>query len=1526
MFGKRRRAASNPPQRAPPAASASASLAATKAFLRDRESNGDLSSAAAAAALRTHVTTPTPVGDTLTKRMIRRGSASSNGSSARPPPHSLRRQSSSGSMTERSFRAPSPGRTPAEVPPPVPPVPQHIAHATSAHRRASSLEPVYRAASPGSRGGGRGSSLDRGANAAPVGRGQRPASHLAQVSEEEDAATRSVNFSRPMSPGASAPKQNPSPPTSHGWFAGPVVDQDAVQRMASSSRPRTSGGVPLHDLQHTQRQVQNAADRPVKTHLFAHGVQGARLSSGSMRAKPSGPAASSGPVDPKSPNAIYDPSTRTFIHKQAAMARHRELHEQPEPTQQYVSQHVDDYRPHHAASPARPRSPSPVRQPVPRDESSTQEREAEAALSRSNGSIPGKQLTAQPAAIPSLHTGSVLLQRQRSEDLTSADIQIPEQANTGLKLDMAFSSKADTEDISTPNLQSNQDSAYPYLTTPAENKVTPGRNSATIRSTSDQNASLSLPRIAHFAPVAVELAGVKHEPLPRASSPAKSALKSSPSVSRRTHSPVAPSGRMLSKNASSEVSDATSDEGTRKQKRNVRVSFDEKPIIAGTTTAAEAEKSVAPPGLSASRWSPIAEKENEFEDFMKPRPALPSFGSIRDSGRRSAQGDMPEKVTETVTASPMSASIGSIGEQSHVSSDHALGAIVAQELAQASRRTNDPVPPEVTTVEGSGYVSDSSDESGLRKHGEAPEPKSLSSQVDDKGATPAASIVERTIEVPEISLLPATPSPAERSEPHFQSMLIPGGWSEEMQKTDRGGDDNIANVSQAPANSQGLDSIPRQQTQPQPSVQEEDDLTDDNSSVYSDAYEDLSDTEGGFASIDALMRSPAKDTPQGLLGSKYADTTATDSSASNRQNQKFVDDDTDGETTPTQDWDATKQHWSGLTAARKESQRDPESAQRAAHTESVIARVADALPVVQSEQPSGQPQRSSLHKTPVEPEQRGTSQAAQPTEKPLKSALKKTPKFQPTGAVEPQMRTSMRGPASRQGSAAGVTHMKQSMRGAASNSPQTAPGMRASMRGGSEPAPRAQAQMRRSMRGDESSPMGLAASRHSTISTDSKPPRGALQKRHLPAAAPPIKPRPQSVPVAKSKAPVPTYDSDSDASASSFQRSRSRGARNQGGQYTMRGSMRQGPAPSLRAAAPAPKQVRAISPPGSPTPALRKSLRPSSPTPEVVKSSKFSIRSLSPMGRFRNKGSDARPSSPTPAPKQTSTFIEQQRPQKQKQPIAERAKAPFQSRFADSSDEDDDQPRRFQSRFADSDDDEPTDYKLPPGLAPVRGIPKRTGEEDGDSTDLEEEAEEKPRVQSTSAANHVNTSQTKGKANGEGKILASGSLRDSKHAPALPSFEAGAKSKTKRGFFGLGKKKSTPAQNSTVDLPALQQDIPLPPSQRNRDLGLPLTPIDEDRDFDTPATSPAAKKSPKLQRRSTPDWPLPPPPFLGIENRPMSSDGVAPRRPRFQKRQSSQISNVTAPVVDTSGRSVSYGKSGKKKKFQGLRRVFGLND
>ncbi|KAJ8105140.1 hypothetical protein OPT61_g10358 [Boeremia exigua] len=969
-----------------------------------------------------------------------------------------------------------------------------------------------------------------------------------------------------------------------------------------------------------------------------------------------------------------------------------------------------------------------------------------------------------------------------------------------IPVDTGRANTAQPESQLSPHFASNQDSSYPHIDTPPKTVSKEPVVQARDNVKNERHASLSPARHATFAPNASVLAGLKHEPLPRSVSPAKSALKSSPSVSRRSNSPLGPTGREYTKTASvSGASDTASESGYGKKKKMVRVSFEQEPTIAGHAAYGDMDTPVSPAGPTPSK--PFPAVQDEFEDFMKPRPALPSFGSVRGKPRNRDEDDVPQKVTETVST-PMSASVASVGEPVEASSDLGLGAIVAQDFASKNAAGSDPLPPQVTSVEGSGYASDSNSstdgESSIRKHADPasatqsdsplePEPKSLAKPASEQ-STALPTISEQVVEVPNIAVLPATPSPYQHPEPAFQSMSAPGGWTddEDLQpSTSAYGPVQFAPI-ETPASYQ-------QQLNQPPSTPGLDDESTDDSSVYSDAYEDITDHESGFGSINAIVESPVIDSSPGLMASKWADNSVTESPTPHSKNDPSPVAKNRPVDTSTSDWEAARAHWSGVNRPRDhDAQTHTPAAARVLQppVQEEELRTERRATVQASSKATADPMpRVSMSEAP--PRASTSSQPSQTPNKPLKSALKKTtPSPVPTQTSSsgvPQMRTSMRNAAPRDGPS-GQTQMRTTMRGNAS------------------PGPRAATQMRTSMRGDAAptNNMALAASRQSTPA-DTTAPRGALQKKHIPAAVAAAKARPQSLPAVAPKkamaAPAPTYDSDSDASASSFQRSR---ARRTGGGGFSRTSMRGPPTgPTLRASAPAPAQVRSISPPKAAQSNFRQSMRPSSPEP--AKSSRFSIRSLSPAGRFRKKPKDEPPIPSLPKPATLG-----------KQP-KERAPAPtktsaFKSRFADSSDEDEDRPSRFKSRFADS-DSEPEPYELPPGLTPVRGIPRKAGEEDGDSTDLEEEVEDTKPVASTVTKASATNGHTNGASTAQGALLATGSLRDSKHAPSSPA------TKEKRGFFGMGKKKKAPATVQTPQAPepaSPTPDIPLPPQPRTR--------------------------------------------------------------------------------------------------------------
>ncbi|KAL1638725.1 hypothetical protein SLS58_008648 [Diplodia intermedia] len=397
----------------------------------------------------------------------------------------------------------------------------------------------------------------------------------------------------------------------------------------------------------------------------------------------------------------------------------------------------------------------------------------------------------------------------------------------------------------------------------------------------ERQSSLSPARSAHFAPTAVDIStGVKHQPPPRSISPAKSALKHSPSSSIRTGSPVAPhaTGR-----AQSDISsDAGSYDGYKpspRKKKGVRVSFEE-----NITREEDSPSSPSSPaGLESSRWSgrTLQGMDDDLDDIMKPRPELPSFGSIRRE-RRPVGEEIAEKVTETIPS--MSNSTSTMAEPLEASSDHAVGGVFARDLENKRRAKdgNDPLAPEVTSVHGTGYDSDDT-ASSMDESETASNHESTANGVGNGGNNLPAIPEKKSAEaspaldvppVPQIAVQPATPgTDAENQEPPFE---MPGGWSD---LDDGSGDESLAATTASLASQEHSDTtdpayggqfqvFSAKDLQPVMSHQSSmdrylnhsaDEGSDDdseNSSIYSDAAEDLSELEGGFASLDAMVESP----------------------------------------------------------------------------------------------------------------------------------------------------------------------------------------------------------------------------------------------------------------------------------------------------------------------------------------------------------------------------------------------------------------------------------------------------------------------------------------------------------------------------------------------------------------------------------------------------------------------------------------------------------------------------------------------
>src|SRR2546421_11783030 len=151
----------------------------------------------------------------------------------------------------------------------------------------------------------------------------------------------------------------------------------------------------------------------------------------------------------------------------------------------------------------------------------------------------------------------------------------------------------------------------------------------------------------------------------RSVSPVKSAMKHHSTLAQG-ESPIdttVPGSWQRTSTTPSEASDNTSSEqgltSVPKRKKSARVTFDEEAEIVGASeTAAPDSPVLASPqhkdiakkgwfGLGKSK-SPLGTTpaEDDMEEVMKPRPVLPSFGSVRGKNRSS---DVPEQRTPSTT-------------------------------------------------------------------------------------------------------------------------------------------------------------------------------------------------------------------------------------------------------------------------------------------------------------------------------------------------------------------------------------------------------------------------------------------------------------------------------------------------------------------------------------------------------------------------------------------------------------------------------------------------------------------------------------------------------------------------------------------------------------------------------------------------------------------------------------------------------------------------------------------------------------
>lgn len=1403
--------------------STAATLAARSATGAHRPpSSGSLSSAAAAAALRSATTTPEPVGSIQTKRMVRRGSQSSIGSGSVMGRPGLQRQPSNGSMTDRTFRSPSPGSSngygyangamsPDPYAPPVPAIPNYI---PNGHRRSSSMEPPQRVMSPNRAPRGRGVSADR-ASSMTTGSSRKPP-RLSDVAEELERSdsNRNTNFSRPR---ASQPNSPVSSPTTdkkftHGtgaWHSEPILEKPASKQsaraaamdekiariQAAAGQPGKSGSArpapqPAHLTRENLEAASAAADNYETVMVFD---AGSRTFVPQRRLKPvvDQPSSPALPQAPALKPGQYDPNTRTIVPHPAPVARDP----QPARSQKRVPPPLDTSLEPPPRNPARL---SPVSSPInvrptptkrPSDVPEMEEEEAQDSDHSDAGRVvnttagPAKAYSATPTTKP-----------------RSSSLDVPRGAMNG-----SFR----------------------------------GRNISA--SPSPQRARFSA------SPV---VQGTIHAPPSRELSPAKSAMKHSPSPSVRAASPLAHYSNPKSPSSvTSETPSVASNDASGKKKKSVRVSFDEQPKVVS---------------LASPSTPKVLDDLDDDDDLMKPRPALPSFGSVR-KGKSSPE--YAEKVTE-------------MAPERSVSSDHALGGILVNANEDA-KPTTERYPAVVPSIETRGDVSDS--DYSVEEQG-APSAKSTAAKSNAKSndtdvisrdfASSKPAHAKTDSDVPGITLLPPTPgmeqetwvaSEEREASPRARlskEVVLPGGWNQIDNENEDESD--VADNHEAGA----------------PSLQAINEFEDsDDDAAFSDAAEDLSDMEGGFASLDAIAVSP-------IVAATKAPNAVSPESPSVQKTARAPENVETDTAAPNGDWSQATAYWSTLSRQQREQiEREHFSSDDEARP----------VPAVKKAKKKTAPKTNAG----LSPNAAATAQKSvpsRPSAQPAKPALKKTLRGQP----EPV-------------SAESQVHMRSSMRAGGGS------GLSSTMRDGSkaQPTERAGSLQKKTMR-PASSNTASAPVATSVLSQSKYQMKASSQQPS------------QAMSARLQKELRKADDSDSD---SSFKKQR-RSARTHAG-FAMKSSMRGGPEPPERA-----------------------TQRPISPEPTRAKGrDSFSIRSLSPTGSLfgrkkMNRDPPARSTSVDPGVKTLRGA------QPQRSSLRTSAAAPqkittsrFASRFADSDDEDDtpapSTSGRFASRFADSDDED--DVFTPAKLAPVRGIPRRKGQNDGDSTDLSDEDDQPmkakrekfntPMVPDPSdidkameaARKKLGIAENLAQTGNQGGALAQGSLRENTPSTKLDSApkltEPADTTPKKRGFMGSILRRN---RASTASVPGYGP----PPS-------MPASPaVSTSAGAEAAGATPGSPTSPgKLVRRSSyqpqpprmrrgdstysnatappavgeskvSDWPLPPVPAIpsgyAESERPNTTEGTG--------------------VRFAEGSQVYSARTGRKKKFSMLRRAFGLHD
>ncbi|KAF4445702.1 hypothetical protein F53441_10576 [Fusarium austroafricanum] len=1272
-------------------ANPNAATAAASAFLK-RESTPSLSSAAAAAALKARPTTPTNVSQVQSKRVARRSASVSSTGSRDRRGRELHRSPSASSMTERTFRSPSPSPARAAAPqtqdvPPVPKIPQHGHNKTDAksptHKRATSLQTQhFQTASQKMKNGQAQGSWFGAATGNDMSNVRRAAVADKRVSADvRPSSPSSINFSYPRS----------------------MTESPSASSNAMVYDPNSRRMVPQAQLLMLDQTIRDASEKPIRKHKHEASRSGTHLSKG-MVGRLKGTA-----VEPTSPppKAVKSP--------QSPSKAYTAVKQQPEQVKQVAQPDI----------------------------------EHESELESDLESEPKIKREAHPDTRPSLSKEQTLIEQDpesdvdtpRRPDLAAASPPSVTKPETSVRKRPSVVHEApgleEKEERKAVDAASPQEhpmdkvDAIPVKSTSPPQQAQETAQSSVPSETMRRNRvhSESPARTTHFAPKTDQLL-VRHEPPPRSLSPRKSALKYS---SPRDASP------------SEDGSDASAawsgmagrEDSELLRKKSVRVSFDDgnTAVIGESVPSSETDSPQIASPQSKKSWHSIIGRNKrdsitlDEEETMTPRPALPSFGSIREKKVREPEErplvrPMERSSSPPTTASPASQANNQSPFQDLVqSNDQVIGSVLAQEQASRNEantsRYREPLPPVVTSVDGQGYISnsdlssdDESEPETLSKTQTSAEPVS-DTQTTSNPASPTESDLMKpspSDSIPTISIIQPSPRIPDENQPGSPQDFfdvpggLPAGTSTVLSKDSiskegkvspleyRLGQSSIGAEPPAPiATRRSFESTSAMSSNSQMHDIQEESEESDGSSIYSDAYEDLSDMEGdGFLSLDAVVDSPVESAfsqkvfEKAIAKSKEIDI-SQQSTPTNSAPQKPSQ-------TPA-DWETAKAYWRSLSLSdRRQLEKEAMEETDEEHPLEETARQSKFKSKTQAKQkladePMQQKPLEGSKDTPISEKlydpnrvyqiQPGTSWPRDEVEKPRVTAPL-LDKAKPVGGA--RLRKSMRGteaPAADYSEPAPAGGMRKSMRsGAALSSPQSSHDgtLRKSLRQEHEATATPGVGMRRSLRAN-----GSAASGQKTTPSMRN---GSRPTSYQPAiVSEPVKTQRRTHSedrgsTLRSAAKPTLTRRGSDSSESSFRRAKTGSGEGFGFRKTMRGSKRE------QAAAPPPDNargssrfsLRSLSPTGS---AFRRNSNTSSPPPVM-------------MGGRMRQSLRSDPSDAGASRMRVSGFGRSSKGKKSKSG----------SRFEDSSDEDESRPA-FRSRFVDSSDED-----TPSPLPKQKRVPK----------------------------------------------------------------------------------------------------------------------------------------------------------------------------------------------------------------------------